>query len=220
MWPPQSVKMWRTPACLSVRATRCPPFRSVTALSTQIPIRFMGLAALAGACRGGLGDVDDFELEAIRVFEEDGVVAGAVLGELARRRVEGDESARGEELFGDAVDVCAVRDAEGDVVETGALAVKARGGVAAGGLDEPDGRAAVGVAGDARVIMDALEFEIVEEIAVEGQRDRGIEDVHLDVVDEGLHRHSRTFIRGAIGPPQEVENGPAARRPPKAGREA
>ena len=67
--------------------------------------------------------------------------------------------------------------------------MKARGGVAAGGLDEPDGRAAVGVAGDARVVVDALEFEIAEEIAVEGQRDRGIEDVHLDVVDEGLHRH-------------------------------
>src|SRR6266850_7721378 len=28
MCPPQSVKMWPTPACLSVRATRCPPFRS------------------------------------------------------------------------------------------------------------------------------------------------------------------------------------------------
>src|SRR5712691_841007 len=26
--PPQSVKMWPTPACLSVRATRCPPFSS------------------------------------------------------------------------------------------------------------------------------------------------------------------------------------------------
>src|SRR5438034_1638265 len=28
MWPPQRVKMWPTPACLSVRATRCPPLRS------------------------------------------------------------------------------------------------------------------------------------------------------------------------------------------------
>src|SRR5262247_192513 len=28
MWPPQSVKMCPTPACRSVRATRCPPFRS------------------------------------------------------------------------------------------------------------------------------------------------------------------------------------------------
>ena len=70
--------------------------------------------------------MDDFELEAVRVFEEDGVVAGAVLGELARRLVEGGESARGEEVFGEAVDVVAVGDAEGDVVEAGALAVKAR----------------------------------------------------------------------------------------------
>src|SRR5262245_37545576 len=28
MWPPHSVKMWPTPACRSVRATRCPPFKS------------------------------------------------------------------------------------------------------------------------------------------------------------------------------------------------
>src|SRR3990170_4134067 len=32
MCPPQSVKMWPTPACLSVRATRCPPFRSAMGL--------------------------------------------------------------------------------------------------------------------------------------------------------------------------------------------
>src|SRR5439155_19633187 len=32
MCPPQSVKMWPTPACLSVRATRCPPFSSATGL--------------------------------------------------------------------------------------------------------------------------------------------------------------------------------------------
>src|SRR5438046_894212 len=31
MWPPQSVKTWPTPASLSVRATRCPPVRSVIA---------------------------------------------------------------------------------------------------------------------------------------------------------------------------------------------
>ena len=67
----------------------------------------------------------------IGIFEEDGVVAGAVLGELARCLVEGGESARGEEVFGEAVDVVALGDAEGDVVEAGALAVKARGGVAA-----------------------------------------------------------------------------------------
>ena len=81
--------------------------------------------------RARVPNVDDFELESIRIFEEDGVVAGAVLGELARRLVEGGESARGEEVFGEAVDVVAVGDAEGEVVEAGALAVKARGGVTA-----------------------------------------------------------------------------------------
>ena len=126
----------------------------------------------------GGGEVDDFELESIGIFEEDGVVAGAVLGELARCLIEGGESARGEEVFGEAVDVVALGDAEGEVVEAGALAVKARGGVTARGLDEPDGRAAVGVAGNARVVVDALEFEIAEEVAVEGQRDRGVADVH------------------------------------------
>jgi hypothetical protein len=35
------------------------------------------------------------------------------------------------------------------------------------------GRAAVGVAGDARVVVHALEFEVAEEFAVERQRDRG-----------------------------------------------
>src|SRR4029077_4988435 len=35
MCPPQSVKTWPTPACLSTRATSSPPVRSATALSVS-----------------------------------------------------------------------------------------------------------------------------------------------------------------------------------------
>ena len=106
--------------------------------------------------------MDDFELEAIGVFEEDGVVAGPVLGESRAASGRGGRVRAGEEVVGEAVDVRTVRDAEGEVVEAGALAVKARGGMAASGLDEPDGGAAVRVTGDARVLMNALKFEIVQ----------------------------------------------------------
>src|SRR5262245_46856562 len=34
MWPPQSVKTWPTPACLRVRATSCPPVRSLISAPT------------------------------------------------------------------------------------------------------------------------------------------------------------------------------------------
>src|SRR6266446_4891113 len=47
MCPPQSVKMWPTPACLSVRATRCPPFRSATGLLRAPLPEFLPLDALA-----------------------------------------------------------------------------------------------------------------------------------------------------------------------------
>src|ERR1700730_11947200 len=45
--PPQSVKMWRTPACLSVRATRCPPFRSAMDLLRAPLPELLPLDALA-----------------------------------------------------------------------------------------------------------------------------------------------------------------------------
>src|SRR5215470_2351780 len=39
MWPPHNVKMWPTPACRSVCATRCPPFRSAM---VRVSSRFCG----------------------------------------------------------------------------------------------------------------------------------------------------------------------------------
>src|SRR5947209_506064 len=48
MCPPQSVKMWPTPACLSVRATRCPPFRSAMDLLRAPLPELLPLDALAG----------------------------------------------------------------------------------------------------------------------------------------------------------------------------
>src|SRR5712691_13463735 len=46
MCPPHSVKTWPTPACLSVRATRCPPFSSAMAAPSALP-EFLPLDALA-----------------------------------------------------------------------------------------------------------------------------------------------------------------------------
>src|SRR6266852_9843876 len=47
MCPPQSVKMWPTPACLSVRATRCPPFSSAMDLLRALLPELLPLDALA-----------------------------------------------------------------------------------------------------------------------------------------------------------------------------
>src|SRR6266581_4515603 len=47
MCPPQSVKMCPTPACLSVRATRCPPFRSAMDLLRAPLPELLPLDALA-----------------------------------------------------------------------------------------------------------------------------------------------------------------------------
>src|SRR5260370_42678857 len=70
MWPPQRVNTCPTPACRSVRATRCPPLRSAT------------LAARSTR------EVHHLELHPVGILEEDRVVARTVLRELARRLVE------------------------------------------------------------------------------------------------------------------------------------
>src|SRR5260370_33878955 len=70
MWPPQRVNTCPTPACRSVRATRCPPLRSATLAAR--PTR----------------EVHHLELHPVGILEEDRVVARTVLRELARRLVE------------------------------------------------------------------------------------------------------------------------------------
>src|SRR5678815_5652293 len=107
MCPPQSVNTWPTPACRSVRATRCPPLRSATLASAR-------------------GEVDDLELQAIGILEEDRVVAGAVLGELARRPVERRQPAGPHELVAEPFHLLPPLHPEGHVIETGALGVEAR----------------------------------------------------------------------------------------------
>src|SRR5215468_12383741 len=97
MCPPHTVNKCRTPACRSVRATRCPPVSSDTRLA--------------------LRDVDNLELEPVGVLEEDRVVAVAVFGELPRRVVQRGNAARPEEVAGEAVDIVPLRHAEGDVVD-------------------------------------------------------------------------------------------------------
>src|SRR5215467_3033045 len=110
MWPPQSVKMCPTPACLTVRATRCPPLTS----------------AMLGGRRW---DVHDLELQPVRIFEEHRVVARSVLGELPGRLVERGELPRGHEVFVEAVHIISVVHAQRHVIEAGALAVEAVAGV-------------------------------------------------------------------------------------------
>src|SRR5258708_36735849 len=80
MWPPQRVNTCPTPACRSVRATRCPPLRSAT------------LAARSTR------EVHHLELHPVGILEEDRVVARTVLRELARRLVERREPGGAPEL--------------------------------------------------------------------------------------------------------------------------
>src|SRR5512142_1881051 len=104
MWPPHRVNTCPTPACRSVRATRCPPFRSAT--------------LVAGPAR----DVHDLELQPVRALEEDRVVAGPVLRELARRSVERREPVRHHELVAEALHLVPPLHAEGHVVKSRPLA--------------------------------------------------------------------------------------------------
>src|SRR5215469_17930854 len=119
MCPPQSVKMCPTPACLTVRATRCPPLTS---------------AMLGGRRR----DVHDLELQAVRILEEHCAVARSVVGELAGRPVERGELARNHEVSVEAVHIFSVVDAQRYVIEAGALAVEAVAGVGRIGGDDPE----------------------------------------------------------------------------------
>src|ERR1700730_2022934 len=59
MCPPQSVKTWPTPACLSARPTRCPPFRSAMS-SFRRPLG-SSTAADAGSYVPSLDDLVGFE---------------------------------------------------------------------------------------------------------------------------------------------------------------
>src|SRR5215468_10144462 len=106
MCPPQSVKTCRTPASLSVRATRCPPVRS--------------LMSVTPCARG----VRHLELQAIGVLEEHGIVARPIFGELARRAVEHGHTSRDEKLVAESIHVFSPRHPEGDVIDADTLSMK------------------------------------------------------------------------------------------------
>src|SRR5262249_32223148 len=149
MWPPHSVKRWATPAALSVRATRCPPGRSIASAALEP------------------GHVRHFQLEPVGILEEHRVVARPVLREFLRRAVEWGDAARREELVAEAVDVGAGTDPERDVIDPDALPVEAVAGVIRLGLDEPEVARAVGEAGHARLLVNRPVAEVAQEIAVE-----------------------------------------------------
>src|SRR5260370_27783843 len=111
MWPPQRVNTCPTPACRSVRATRCPPLRSAT------------LAA------GSTREVHHLELHPVGILEEDRVVARTVLRELARRLVERREPVCPHELVAEAIHLFPPLHPEGHVIEARPLAVEPAAGV-------------------------------------------------------------------------------------------
>src|SRR5262245_56962991 len=120
MWPPHSVQTCPTPACLSVRATRWPPVRSLMSVTP---------------CARHVGHL---ELQAIRVLEEDGVIARPVCREVARCAVERGQSAGEEELLPESIHVVPSRHPERQVVDAGALSVKTWPRVRGVRGDEPE----------------------------------------------------------------------------------
>src|SRR5215471_9411826 len=175
MCPPQSVKRCRTPASLSVRATRCPPVRSLMSVTP---------------CAG---NVRHLELQAIGILEEHGVVAGSILGEVARRAVERRQTPGGEKLVAESIHVFSPRYPERDVVDADALSMKAAGRVSGIGRDQPEVRRAVREACDVRFFMNDPVLQIPEQILVKRQGARGITDVQLHVIEGGLHQNFSHF---------------------------
>src|SRR6185436_2904548 len=86
-------------------------------------------AATSNAAAASLAarrDMGHLELDPVGILEEHGVVAGGILGEVARSVVQRGESACVEELATEAVHVLPPLDAEGHVIEPGSLPVEAR----------------------------------------------------------------------------------------------
>src|SRR5690242_157006 len=173
MWPPQSVNTWPTPAWRSVRATRCPPFRST----------------LASARR----QVHHLQLQAVGILEEHRVVARAVLGELARRPVERVEPAGPHELVPEAVHFLAPLHAEGEVIEPGTLPMEARRRVPGRRGHDPDVGSETRAAGDGVALVHRPIVQVAEERLVEGKRAGRVANVDLDVVDLRPHQNFSHF---------------------------
>src|SRR4029453_4055188 len=120
MCPPQRVKTCRTPASLSVRATRCPPVRSLMSV-TPCP-------------RNG----GHLELQGVGVLKKHGIVTRAILGKFSRRAVERGQVPRDEKLIPESIDVTPPRHPERDVIDADALSVKTVSRVSGVGRDQPE----------------------------------------------------------------------------------
>src|SRR5215831_4879921 len=127
--------------------------------------------------------MNHLELDPLGILEEDRVVAGRVLGEVAGRTVERGQPARLEKLSMEPIDVRTVIDAEGDVIQSGTLAVEAGGVVRGVGRHQPEVDAAVGEAGDAGFRGDDAVLEITEQRRPGGQRGGRVAEVDLEVID-------------------------------------
>src|SRR5262252_3514935 len=103
--------------------------------------------------------MDHLDLDPLRILEEDCVVAGRVLGEVAGRPVERGQPSRLEKLSMEAIHVGTGIDAEGDVIQSGTLAVEAGGAVGGVGRHQPEVDAAVREAGDTRFFVDDAVLE-------------------------------------------------------------
>src|SRR4029453_7622561 len=139
-------------------------------------------------------NVDDLELEPIRILEEHRVVAGAVFRELARGFVERSQPARNHELVAEPVDVLALRDAEGQMVEARPLAVESVARVRRIGTHHPDvGPAPRRKAGHRVGLVDRAVLEVAQQLTVERQGSLPIAPIYLEVVDLSLHQNFSHF---------------------------
>src|SRR5499425_1072421 len=133
--------------------------------------------------------VDDLELDPVRILEEHRVVAGGVFREFSRRAVERGQTPRSHEALAESVHLLAPIDAEGEVIQSGSLAMEAAPGEARLGRDEPDVHASIGERGHTALVVDGAPLEIAEEIPVEGQRHARRSHVDLDMVEERRHAY-------------------------------
>src|ERR1700730_4468641 len=99
----------------------------------------------------------------------------------------------GHELAPESVHVLSPLDPQGQVIEPGALAVEAVGGVGRMRGDHPDVGAPPREARDRLRLVDRTVLEGAEQLLVERQRDRRVADVDLEMIELGLHQNFSHF---------------------------
>src|SRR5580765_7979459 len=132
--------------------------------------------------------VDHFELEPIRVLEEDRVVARPVFWKLPRGVVKRGHASGSQELVTESVHVLAPLDTEGEVIEAGALAVEASPREGPLRRNQPDIHRPVGERDHPALVVDDPPVEISEEVPVE--RSRAFPRAHVDLQMVEPRRHA------------------------------